>query len=66
MKETFTNQDLIDSKAFANKPSDMLTILGRELKVEAVSQIDYVQTMSSLHQTCNTRTTTYPPVAKRQ
>ena len=64
VKETFTKQDLIDANSFANKPSDMLTILGRELNMEAVTQINYVQTMSSLHQNMQHKNYNLPTCGK--
>ena len=50
VKETFTIQDVANAKAFLKKPTEIFTIKGQALKAGAVAQVDYVQTMSRLHE----------------
>ena len=49
-KETFTIQDAQDSKAFDKKPPFMLQPEGIKLKLESISQVDYIVTMSKLNE----------------
>ena len=47
-KDTLTEQDVIDAKAFASRPKSMLTTEGIALQAEAVAQISYVASMARL------------------
>ena len=49
-KGTLTDQDLLDARSFMGKPDDMLTLLGEALKKEVKAQVDYMESMSLLHE----------------
>ena len=55
-------QDAQDAKAFSKKPLLMLQPEGIKLKLEAISQVDYIATISKLNENLPNKSTRYPAV----